>query len=200
MNYTITPEIAYVTGFLIGDGNLSKSYLIRAVEENKNFAEYFAGVFSEAFKSVPKIYFDSHNNSFVIYKYSKEIWEFFVKQLNIPNGTKSRTVRTPVEIMKSKESIKSAFLSGIFDAEGTVTNYFGSHNRNGYLKIQFKVCNKELAKEVFELLKSLDCIARLYEYSEFSLISIHGKNNCRVFREKIGFKHPTKNDKLNRLL
>jgi hypothetical protein len=51
----ITPEISYVTGFIIGDGNLSKSsYLIRAVEENEEFIRIFAEIFEKASANVLK--------------------------------------------------------------------------------------------------------------------------------------------------
>jgi len=35
---------------------------------------------------------------------------------------------------------------------------------------------------------------------DFSLISIHGKNQCKIFSEKVGFKHPSKSIKLKNLL
>lgn len=196
----INDQVAYSVGFILGDGNLSKSYLIRAVDKDKEFSEIFAEIFSQAFDTKPKIYFDSYNNSYVIYKYSKKIWEFLVKELGIPEGTKSRQVEIPEKIMNSNSSIKSACLSGLFDAEGTVTNYFGKHNPNGYLKIQFKVCSKNLARDVFVILESLKIKSRIYEYNDFSLISIHGKRNCGLFSEKIGFKHPKKSMKLKHLL
>ena len=198
--FVLMPAMAYVTGFIIGDGNLSNGYRIRAVEENEDFIKCFAEEFGKAFGKTPKIYFDKHNNSYVAYLYSKIIWEFLIKELEIPNGTKSRDVRIPSKITASEDLIKSAFLSGIFDAEGCVTKVKDSHHPNGYLKIQFKVHNSGLAKDVFDLLASLDIKSKLYNYNDFSLVYLLGKTQCRAFMDKIDFRHPAKREKLRRFL
>ena len=127
----LTPEMAYAAGFIIGDGNLSDGYRIRAVEENEEFMKAFVESFGKAFGKTPKIYFDRYNNSFVAYLYSKKIWGFLTTELEIPAGNKSRTVRIPSKIKTSADEIKSAFLSGIFDAEGSVTKVKDSHHPNG---------------------------------------------------------------------
>ena len=198
--FELTPEIAYAAGFIIGDGNLSDSYRIRAVEENKDFMNLFVQNFGKAFGKTPKVYFDTYNNSFVAYVYSKIIWEFFVNELEIPKGNKSSKVRIPTKIVSAEEAVKSAFLSGIFDAEGCVTKVKDSHHPNGYVKIQFKVHNAELAKEVFEMLASLDVKSKLYNYNGFSLVYVLGKTQCRAFMSKVDFRHPIKRDKLRHFL
>jgi len=192
----ITPEIAYITGFLIGDGNISDDYRIRAVEENEDYIGFFAEMFGKAFGKSPKIYFDKYNNSFVAYVYSKEIWEFLVTELEIPKGNKSRIVKIPSKIRDSAEKIKSAFLSGIFDAEGCVTKVKDSHHPRGYLKIQFKVVNRGLVEDVSGVLKDLGIGCKVYHYNGFSLVYILGKTQSKLFLEKVGFKHPKKHEKL----
>lgn len=194
----ITPELAYVTGFIIGDGNLSDKYLIRAVEKNENFIkEIFCKIFYKTFKVLPKTYFDKYNNSYVAYLHSKRIWNIFVKELNIPYGNKSKIVRVPKTIKFSNASIKSAFLSAIFDAEGSVIIMKDSHHPNGYLRIQLKVHNKKLAKDIFDMMNDLGIKSKFYSYNDFAVLQLNGKNQCNLFSEKIGFKHPLKNEKLS---
>lgn len=195
----ITPELAYIAGFIIGDGNLSEKYLIRAVEENKRFMKnVFLKVFHKAFNKLPKIYFDRFNNSYVAYLHSKEIWNVFVNELNIPTGKKSKIVRIPTPIMNSDVLSKASFLSAIFDAEGSVVEVKDPiHHPNGYPRIQLKVYNHKLAKDIFDLLIQFESKPKLYLYSDFAVIHINGRKNCKSFLEKIGFKHPLKNEKLN---
>jgi len=115
-NLELTEDTAYVTGFLVGDGDISQGYIVRAVEENEEFIKKFADMFLSAFNRMPKIYFDKYNNSFVVYVHSKAIWEYFANVLNIPKGTKSRTVRIQNQIKNGREAIRCALLSGLFDA------------------------------------------------------------------------------------
>jgi len=199
-NFELTEDISYVTGFIVGDGNISQSYIVRAVEENEEFIKEFAKIFFRAFGCVPKIYFDRYNNSFVAYKHSKQIWEYLANIMNIPKGTKSRTVKVPEIIMNSSNKIKCLFLSGIFDAEGSVIKMKDAKHPNGYLKIQFKVHNNELAKQIYNMLRKLDFKPRLYEYNDFAMVNLHGRSQGKLFLQKIGFKHPAKNAKINAFL
>lgn len=193
----LTTDQAYVTGFIIGDGSLSqKGYLIRAVEENEDFMQQFAEIFGIAFGKKPKIYFDKFNNSYVAYVYSKKIWEILVNEIKISQGDKSRIAFVPQKILEADDAVKTAFLSGLFDAEGSVVFSKDKKHPNGYLKIQFKVTSKELARQVFELLKSLGLSPVNYDYEGFSLVYLNGKTQGRLFRDKIGFKHPAKKGKL----
>ena len=152
-NFELTKDMAYVIGFIIGDGNISQSYIVRAVEENENFIKGFAETFFLAFGRMPKIYFDKYNNSFVAYVHSKEIWNYLANVMEIPKGTKSQIVRIPDEVKHSNEEIKCALISGLFDAEGSVIKMKDPiHHPKGYLKIQFKVHNKDLARDVYDIL------------------------------------------------
>lgn len=196
----INEDVAYVAGFVIGDGNLSKNYLVRAVEEDASFMRLFSEVFHKAFNEKPKIYFDRFNHSFVAYIYSKSIWEFLVNELDIPSGNKSRIVRIPSNIKNSETKIKTGFLSGIFDAEASIMRTKDSHHPNGYTRIQFKVHNNKLAEDIYDLLIELNFRPRIYKYTEFSMVNLHGKQQCQLFLEKIGFRHPIKSEKLKRFL
>lgn len=197
-NFELTKDMAYVTGFIIGDGNISQSYIVRAVEENENFIKDFAGIFFLAFGRMPKIYFDKYNNSFVAYVHSKEIWTYLANVMKIPKGTKSRIVRIPEEVKHSNEEIKCALISGLFDAEGSVIKMKDPiHHPKGYLKIQFKVNNKDLAKDVYDILIELGFKPRLYNYNDFSMVNLHGRSQGKLFIQKIGFRHPAKNAKIS---
>jgi len=197
----ITPERAYIAGFLIGDGNLSsRDYLVRAVEENAEFIKIFAEIFRKAFNQIPKIYFDTFNNSFVAYIHSKSIWLFFVEKLGIPPGNKSRRVRIPELIFNSPLETKVSFLSGLFDAEGSPNVQKDSHHPNGYPRIEFKVTSRGLIDDVSRLLSELSIKHNVYQYENFSMLGIYGREQCRKFIEIVGFKHPVKNRRLKAFL
>lgn len=187
-------NLGYIIGFIIGDGNLSKKYMIRACDADKDFMEnVFIKKFKTYFKITPRVYFDKYNNSFVAYVYSKEVWNT-LKKLGIPPGTKSRSVRILKTLKESK--IRCSVVSGLFDAEGSVIQMFDTHHKNGYLRIQLKVHNRGLAEDIFDILKAEKIKARIYNYNEFSLIHINGKQQCYNFNKIIGFKHPKKAKKL----
>ena len=196
-----TEKISYLSGFIIGDGNLGKGYIIRAVEENKGFIEdVFCEIFNDVFNRKPKIYFDKFNNSFVAYVHCKEIWNYLAVNVGIETRTKSRTVKTPSMILNGSEKIKSAFISGIFDAEGSVIIMNDNHHKSGYLRIQLKMCSHDLVSEISTFLSELGIKNRLYKYNTFSMIQINGKEQCGKFKNIIGFKHSLKNAKLRAFL
>lgn len=197
----ITPEMAYLTGFIIGDGNLSLDYRVRVVEEDENYIKIYSQLFEKVFGKKSTITFDKYNNSFVAYVCSKKIWSFFVDELGIPKGTKSRIVRIPEKIMNGNNDLKAAVLSGLFDAESSVIIMKDKiHHPRGYLKIQLKVYNLGLANDIFKLLSELNLKPRIYNYNEFSMVNLHGKMQGRMFLEKIGYRHPRKDEKLRRFL
>ncbi|HIH22428.1 TPA: hypothetical protein HA238_01740 [Candidatus Micrarchaeota archaeon] len=168
------------------------------MEENENFIKGFAETFFLAFGRMPKIYFDKYNNSFVAYVHSKEIWNYLANVMEIPKGTKSQIVRIPDEVKHSNEEIKCALISGLFDAEGSVIKMKDPiHHPKGYLKIQFKVHNKDLARDVYDILIELGFKPRLYNYNEFSMVNLHGRSQGKLFIQKVGFRHPAKNAKIS---
>lgn len=194
-------NLAYLTGFIIGDGNLGDGYIVRAVEENIEFIDnIYSELFNKVFGVKPKIYFDKFNNSYVAYIHCKNIWEYLSDIVGIETRTKSRTVITPVMVEKGNTKQKIAFISGIFDAEGSVILMKDSHHKKGYLRIQLKMCSKLLVKQISYMLSFFGIGNRLYQYHNFSMIQINGRNQCKIFYDIIGFKHPIKNKKLKALL
>src|SRR3989338_3871474 len=88
---TRTDNLAYLIGFITGDGNLSSAYLVRAVEENEEFINSFSTLFDNEFGRRPKVYFDRFNGSFVAYLHSKSIWQQ-INEAGVPLGDTSRIV------------------------------------------------------------------------------------------------------------
>jgi len=197
-NVNMDENLGYLIGFIIGDGNLSKKYLIRACDADKDFMEkIFVQKFKAAFKIAPRIYFDRYNNSFVAYTYSEEAWKT-LKRFGVLPGTKSRNVRILKSLKESK--IRCSIVSGLFDAEGSVIQMIDNHHKNGYLRIQLKVHNRGLAKDIFDILNAEKIKARIYNYDKFSILQINGKQQCYNFNKTIGFKHPKKTKKLTTFL
>ena len=197
----ISKELAYITGFILGDGNLSKSdYLVRVAERSKKFIENFTKIFKKVFDKKMKIYFDSYNNSYVGYIHCKKIWEFLRNKLEIPIGRKTRKIKVPEKIKKASLEIKVAFLQAIFDAEGSIAKTKDKKHPRGYLKIQLKMYNPQFLKEIHEILLELGFNSKLYIYKDFATIFLNGKHQCKLFLEKVGFSHPDKKKKLMTLL
>ncbi len=120
--------------------------------------------------------------------------------MEIPSGTKSQIIRIPKFVSKSALKVKKEFISGIFDAEASVLKMIDSHHPKGYPRIQFKVVSHAITKDIHDILKLLDINSRIYRYNTFSMIHINGKTQCRLFHDKIGFRHPIKDKRLRALL
>ena len=192
-------KLAYLTGFIIGDGNLGQGYIIRAVDENEEFiSTVYSTIFENVFQARPKMYFDKYNKSFVAYIHSKKIWNTLV-ETGVQSGTKSRTANVPHCAYKNVKS-KMAFISGIFDAEGSIFIMKDKAHRNGYPRLQMKMCNRPITEFITENLKQIGMNPRLYHYPDFSVIQMYGKTQCNLFHNNVGFKHPIKNAKLRMLL
>ena len=190
----LNAAVAYILGYVIGDGNLSKtSYLIRLYDSNREFVEnVLAKMFREAFNVRPLIYYDRHNNSYVLYKSSKKIW-LRLRSLGVPAGKKAKTVSVPETIIDSKDEIvKREFLSGIFDAEACVTSFRQKHKHpRGYTILELKMSNPHLIIQISELLSSItDIKVRTYVYTHNGILRINGRRQVVKAITELNLKHP----------
>jgi len=59
-------------------------------------------------------------------------------------------------------------------------------------------------KGVFDIFQTLGFNPKIYnykyDYETVSMIHLNGKKQCKLFLQKIGFKHPIKQKKLKHLL
>ena len=128
----LTPKTAYLTGVIIGDGNLcgstksktdlSPDYRISIDISDKEYLLSIEKIIKSIIqtKTIPK---QPHQRGNRIPRWylairNKELFNFLCKEMEIPKGKKSNIVGIPSKILKSSDEIKKHFLAGYFDTDG----------------------------------------------------------------------------------
>ncbi|MDD5464425.1 MAG: ATPase, T2SS/T4P/T4SS family, partial [Candidatus Moranbacteria bacterium] len=192
------PELAYFLGLLLGDGHLGTN---QATFENKNMElqTLFGELAKKKFGYSPKIYKrsdgrkTSHINST---KIAKEIHERF----SVPFGNKTKIFDIPKQIENAENTAVAAFLRGMFDTDGHVSDVRKS--------VVLATSNPKMAKKIPLLLKRFEIEGRLNSQKKdgknhigpYYRIFITGENNIKKFKESIDFAHPKKTMTLSKII
>ena len=128
----LTPKTAYLTGVIIGDGNLcgstksktdlSPDYRISIDISDKEYLLNIEQIIKSLIqtKTIPK---QSPQRGDRIPRWylairNKGLFNFLCKDMEIPMGKKSNIVSIPPKILSSSDEIKKHFLAGYFDTDG----------------------------------------------------------------------------------
>jgi hypothetical protein len=109
----IDPNIGYIIGTMLGDGNFQYtpqtrgSYYIRLTVKDKDFAEFFKLKLENWLKR--KVSFFNHGKYFAVQLGSKEVYEYLKK-----------LTEDFLWIKNTSNEIKAMILKGLFDSEGYV--------------------------------------------------------------------------------
>lgn len=120
---TVSPELAFLSGIIIGDGHLRKSKFGILIEmTSKHILSIVRKKFKKIFSLKAKIKLinkrKNKKQSWKIEFKSKVIWLLFNKLFDIPCGKKSGKVGVPKIIYKLENSCIREFVSGLFLADG----------------------------------------------------------------------------------
>lgn len=132
-NKTLSKEIAYLIGVIIGDGNLSnyvkskkkdpsKDYRITIDISDKEHLNYIYGIIKSLtgtrVKPKQSIQRGNRKPRLNIRVRNKELFLFLSEKIGIPKGNKSSIVFVPELIKNNTREIKSYFIAGYFDSDG----------------------------------------------------------------------------------
>jgi intein/homing endonuclease len=136
----INEEIAYLCGFLVGDGYVKDEFVLKNSKRNaefsiclsdasKEFSEYLSSLFLKNFNAVANIYFakDDKGSWYTTRCTSKPVYRFFTQIIKVDLGKDTGNVHIPELIKNGSDEVKRSFISGFFDAEGSV-----GINKKGY--------------------------------------------------------------------
>lgn len=187
-------SLAYVLGLALGDGNISKTgHQVRFYDENLEFLKTTVKQkFIESFGTRPGISYDSSNNSYVLHKRSKQVWNTLHK-LGIPAGRKARIIIIPDIINSGNAKTKSAFVSGVFDAEASITSYSEKDRHpRGYKYLETKMYSPRFIDGLRRLLLDISrgFNPRVYHYDYGSILRLNGKEQLRLVSSHLDLKHP----------
>ncbi len=190
---TYTPELAYLIGVIAGGGSLDKNRII-IYESKKELVEKYASYARKTLgleASVRTVNKTGQKGSFArkayyeIRIYSKDFADFISSKVpQIITSSEERCI--PRQIQKSPLPVQSAFLSGLYDAEGYM------HGK----RVEIAMRSREMMRELQAMLLRFGIRA---SYGEKKVkgnpqwsVSISDRASLRIFEQKIGFSRSDK--------
>jgi intein/homing endonuclease len=212
MRIKMTPQLAEICGIHAGDGYLRNDDKRReldisgSVEEKSYYDYYVIPLFQKIFNiKIQGKFFPSRNTyGFVIRE--RNIIEF-LHELGFPFGKKTIIVEIPKVILDTNDKIiKSRFLRGLFDTDGSLT--FDRRHKEKYVKFKRKyhyyphiilsTISEKLHKQCSLLLKHLNIhyTSQVYEPEEREStryrIWIFGEDQMQKWFKIVGSKNISK--------
>lgn len=185
----ITPQLALIYGYLIGDGCMTS--------KNTIIFTNIGDEILDKFKNITQKYFNVDVKKRSGNNYDYEINDTYLrKYLEIIGFDYSRSYdkKVPKFIMAASKDVVSAFLQGLFDTDGTVDNKI----------ISLTTVSEKLANQVHFLLLNFGIVSKLSikktksKFGKAYQICISG-NDVGIFKSEIGFGLKKKADKLDKL-
>ncbi len=112
----ISGELAYLVGYLMGDGCLTKKWTIRICDEIDTQINYIEKILKSNFDLKGRKYSSEREVVYLIY--SKCLWLFLHNIFDFPKGEKKGKLRIPNAIKNGNKIIKIEFIRGFLDADG----------------------------------------------------------------------------------
>jgi len=182
---------AYLEAFILGDGHIFES------TENAGRISFGSDSLDEVKvieSKLEKLGFD-----FSLERNSRGDYNFYIPEANHlingdHKGRKAKTVEVPSYVFVESKEIVSSFLSGIFDAEGSV-------NSNGTIGIS--MVSDKMIRDIQMLLRKFGIRSTIIEeennhYSEGSIWTLRIMHRDRIkFAEEIGFEIPRKMEEID---
>lgn len=204
----LTPELAYLVGYIAGDGHLLDVFKEKQrtgefefrIEITSNdeylFKNYIEPTFQNIFDIKGKFYKYKNRKAYEYYLSSKVLFIFLNKVFELPIGKKNGSLHVPKIILNSDSQIKASFLAGFFDTDGCVTVNkkigFGLGNKSEKLLEELKILFKDLNINTRNITRLGGITLKGWEFS----IS---KDSLLIFIDKIPSNHIKKSERLNRL-
>lgn len=188
----ITPELAKILGYYLGDGCHEVDRL-SFFEQRKEVADYYKKLIEDTFGIEVKYLFREERNYHQLRVYSRIISQLF--KAIFQEKDKTHREKVPSIVLKSSDKILASFIAGFFDAEGYVNQG----------RVAAGINNELLAKQIQFALLRLGIISSVNEYDNrrnpYSdgiryTIDICDLESLKKFDELISFSSKEKQEKL----
>ncbi|HLC71367.1 MAG TPA: LAGLIDADG family homing endonuclease, partial [Candidatus Nanoarchaeia archaeon] len=186
-------KLAQFLGYFVGDGCLEKDR-VTFFEQNKQVALAYKQIFDHYFSLSSTYKFRESKNYHQLRFTSRPLVRLI--QAEFPEIKKTLDTTIPEKILTSPNKILAAFLRGLFDAEGYVSQR---------KQVAMGINNKLLAQQVQLVLLRFGIIGSLHEYdnrrNKYSknprfTVDITEKISLESFQQNIGFTSTKKSEKL----
>lgn len=185
-------NFAEFVGILLGDGHLAKGTFSTVITINSELEkEYLENrlkpLFFELFDSVGKIRYTKKAKSVQIYLYSKKLFDFLTKEIEIPCGRRINNSQNKIpNYFFQNETTLRACLRGLFDTEGSLSI---RHHR----AIRLSIYNKSNY-----LLDSLYCALKTLHFNPIrknKSVRLNRTSEIIRFFNEIGSHNPYKEER-----
>lgn len=199
----LSPNLAYVLGVIYGDGEVVNNQLIRLRAIDKDFVLAFKNSVENWVGFHASRIYEGKNNGLGS---KKKLWGVILSSREAASVLTNSDLD---ELLSADNKIKSSFLRGIFDSEGTVIASRLNRLRFATRKVRLYSTNKNLLFLVRKLLKVFGIESGLYlqpkDRSHIGKkrvysIQISNKKNLEVYLKYIGFNISRKQNNLRKII
>ena len=179
--YSKNTEFAYLTGIILGDGNIYQFPRTQKLEitlgtDKPDLITFVARITSKVIRKEAKIRGVKDSNCVKVYIYQKKLSE----RLSIPTGKRiHRVFKIPMWIWRSDRNLK-AYLKGLYEAEA----YLSIHLPTSTYNFAFVNHNKSLLKNVEISLKRFG----LHPEIRPTAVRLRRKEEVKYFKQLINFR------------
>lgn len=182
----LTPELAYVLGYFVGDGNLTKSGICLTCG-NAAHAQLLRDQFVAVLGVVPTLRDDRTQTGerWRIELHSRELLNL-LSTLGVDLKARAREKSVPHSVLRSPKDVVAAFLRGLFDADGYA----------GEAGVILSTSSKKMARTVQIVLLNMGILSIQRKQSKDIInLEIRGQSLAQ-FAEQIGFGIAVKQERL----
>lgn len=203
LNIGITPDICELVGAIIGDGCITQYGRQRRIQISGDsryepyYFEKLARVCKQTFVCNPRIC-KRKGNVLRLTIYSKRLFLFLTKVVNLPIGEKTKTITIP-EILLASNEFKKSVLRGIFDTDGFVYLDRRTIYLIPYPRLGITTTSTELFNQIVQILKEFgftNFYIRKEKRSDANHIELYGFEQIKKWIEVIGSSNKKHLDKL----
>ncbi len=188
---------AQILGYLLGDGNKGGGNYnsIICTDKNTKNLKYYQKLIKNKFKLNSKIK-TGERNRLITNSSSLRKW---IDKIDADLLTRSPQRKIPMQICRSDKEVVSAFLRGLYDAEGSVKHH----------SIVLTTSSENIAQVTQLLLLRFGIISHIYDHDQSRStfgggksyqLAISNCNSLRTFEKKIGFNDISKLEKVRKAL
>ena len=179
-------DLAEEIGIHLGDGCLSFNRKYFSVKTNKKEEDYMVNFLFPLYKKLYNLDLKLMRLPSVVgfETYSKALFDFKNKTLNIPYGNKVEKIKVPKTILESKnKEIYASFIRGLFDTDGCVNIIKSKKN---YPVVGFTIKSEQLIKGVADMLRKMGFIP----YQGKHQIALNGHTMLAKWIKEINSNNP----------
>ncbi|MBI4154318.1 MBL fold metallo-hydrolase, partial [Candidatus Woesearchaeota archaeon] len=183
----LTENLAALVGYMQGDGHYSSGTTIRITDADQELLEFYKNLVYQIFRynALIRHHTDKSKNAWVLEINNAKIIRFL--EANFPKFlTKTKERKVPENILNSGRNIKSPYVRGLMDADGSVTK-----------AIKFTSYSPELLHGTRSILTELG--VRCHHDVRFKSLACTSLQGIRNYRENVGFNSSKKIRKLQSL-